>query len=112
MSAINLPKVIIVNTDFGKKPVLPNEICFIRAMGRKSCLNLSDDTEIVVNHNLGSIMEKLTESQFLRCHKSFVINELFVQAFSSKWLFFGKSTYIPIGRHYREFIYRHFQYLK
>ena len=54
----------------------------------------------LVNETISSLAERLEPKQFIRVHKSFVINISNVTAINSKSLFIGKHS-IPIGKAYK-----------
>ncbi len=90
---------LLIQADHKTYRIQPNEILFIEGMREYARYHLSGGEklmELVALKNL----EASLPSQFIRVHKSFIINKNFVKAFEGVSVEIS-SQKIPIGKNYR-----------
>lgn len=71
----NAEGIIVVKT---------SQIVYIEAIGQSSKLFMTDGVEIVSNKNLGWFEKVLSIQDFLRVHRSYLVNLLFVSRINKK----------------------------
>lgn len=81
------------------KKVLLNEIIFLEAFGIYTKVHTIKE-RLVVNENITKLEARLEEFDFLRVHKSFVINTSKIDSFNTSHFTFDKHS-VPIGISYK-----------
>lgn len=76
--------------------VMASEIVYVEGLGNYVNYHLEDGAKIVVYQSLKKCLEELTKD-FIRSHKSFIINKRFVKSYSSENVELPKSTFLPIS---------------
>ncbi len=99
MTSLN---TILVNTQEGKKLIHPDEIICIRARRKKSEITLTTNHKIIANCCLIWFEKNLPGNTFLRSHRSYIINILYVKAFTAYSLIFDHQTSVPMGRQFSD----------
>ncbi len=83
-----------------------SEIAYLKAESNYTRIIMKNNKEYVVSQTLKIIQAKLCKLNFVRIHKSYVINSTIVQGISGgKILLVGTS--IPIGRTYKDALKKH-----
>ncbi len=77
------------------------DILYLHAIGNYTQVHLMDGAKIMVSRTLGHIENQLPDSNFKRCHKSFVINLNEVVAFRDS-IFLSNELEIPVSRRKRK----------
>lgn len=81
MAKIHSLKPIVVKTPLGFDYFNYDEIVLIEALGNCSKIHALNRTNPVrVLHNLAFFERKYCEAKFYRCHKSFIINLIHIEA--------------------------------
>jgi len=91
---------IELKVDKGIKRVHTPDILYVESL-RNYCSIKLVDSEITVLKTLTSIQELLPETQFIRIHRSFLINKQRVNSVSASSIEIN-DTSLPVGRTYRE----------
>jgi DNA-binding LytR/AlgR family response regulator len=81
--------------------VMFDDIRYIESM-REYVYIYTDENKIITKIGLGEI-EKMLGSNFLRIHRSYVINRDKISAFNAEEIFIGKVT-LPIGTNFKKMI--------
>jgi DNA-binding LytR/AlgR family response regulator len=68
-----------------------SDILYIEAQDNYSMLYLVDNDKVIVSRTLKSFEEELNSSGFIRCHKSYMVNGLYIKEYMIK-----KSEFILI----------------
>lgn len=87
-----------------------DEIRWITAEGSYSLIHMTDGRELIVSFHLSVIEKNLPPSDFLRIHRSYIINLNLVDTLSANLLRIGDVS-LPIGREYREKVLDRFIFL-
>ncbi len=75
-------------------------ISYVESIGKKVVLyNISGEKE-EVNMTMNSILEKIQNHGFIRCHKSYIVNASYVTSFNKLECSIKNGITIPIGRKY------------
>lgn len=91
---------IFVNSSLKKVKVLINDIKWIEGLGDYIKV-VTEDANILVLSTMKAFIKKLPENQFLRIHKSYIVNLSKVQQFSSALVEVGGQQ-IPLSRHKKD----------
>lgn len=91
---------LTVKADHKLYKVLYAEIKYIEGMREYVSFHIATG-RITALMSLKSLEEKLPQTQFIRCHKSFIVNKTNVTALESGHLLLGEKR-IPIGQSYKE----------
>lgn len=91
-----------VEIDGCKKEVYLDDIAYIQAEGSYARLRLNNDVGdvIIVSKKLGQIEKELQGTDFVRCHKSYLINMSNIKSVGQQVIMINTDE-IPIGRAYR-----------
>ena len=78
-----------------------SDIMYIEHSGRHTVVHVADhETPFYINCTLQHVAEALPEELFLRCHKSYYVNRLYVSQIKNKSVFLFTNHCIPIGKSY------------
>ncbi|NBA77814.1 hypothetical protein GOQ04_19815 [Emticicia sp. ODNR4P] len=77
-----------------------NDIFYVEAVGTFSNVFLLDQV-ILVKESISSLEERLPSKNFVRLHRSFIINTQKILRISSKEIELNNAKKLPIGRSYR-----------
>jgi DNA-binding LytR/AlgR family response regulator len=91
---------IFVNSSLKKVKVVIDEIKWIEGLGDYVKV-VTENTNILVLSTMKAFIKKLPENQFLRIHKSYIVNLNKVQQFSSALVEVGGKQ-IPLSRHKKD----------
>ena len=94
-------KSLFIKSDKKIIKVMPNSINHIEAYG--NYIKVFTDTMILTPQTLTLFLEKLPDN-FLRIHKSFVINFNAIKLIEGNQIVLQNGTKLPIGKSYRKFI--------
>lgn len=103
----NLPTIanqsIVVNSNKVLHQIIINDILFVEAFGDYIKIRTTEKV-VVVNSALSNFLNELPAEQFVRCHKSFVVNKKLINVVEGNCINIEKYQ-IPIGQKYKsEFI--------
>ena len=78
-----------------------NEIKYIEGMREYVRIHTMDD-KIMTLLSMKSLEEKLPPHQFMRVHRSFIVNLLKINVIERNRIIFDKDVYISVGEQYKE----------
>lgn len=78
----------------------PADIHYIEASGNYAELHLEKETTLV-DHTLSELMESYLGDRFIRIHRSYIINTVYLREYESHQVKVGEET-LPIGKTYRK----------
>jgi DNA-binding LytR/AlgR family response regulator len=87
------------------------DIVYIESLKDYIKIHLDNDTSIVSKYKLGEMEQELSAYQFLRIHRSYIINTSKITAFSSHDIDVENHE-IPIGASYKEAVVLHLDKIK
>lgn len=98
---LNLPSVLKLNSQ--NDIIYPNEIIYIEAMGNYvKVYSVQNDKPAVINITMISLENLLCPYGFIRCHKRFMINGLFVVTIKNNLCSLSNKINIPVGISYQQ----------
>lgn len=84
-----------------KELIRTDEIMIVKGSGQYSDIFLQDGRTITYATNIGTIERQLTDEQFIRVHRSYLINILHVKLQDGQSLEVG-DKFVPIGKTFRD----------
>ena len=94
-------KEIYVKSDYKVIRVSLADIKYIESANEYIKIHLDNQEIITTFLRLKSIMELLPQENFMRVHKSFIVNLNKIQAVDKNRIFLDKKLYIPVGEQYK-----------
>lgn len=105
---LQLNDYIFIKQNYRFIKVTLNDIMFAEADNNYVHL-VTADKKYTVRMSLQQLVEKINYSQFIRVHRSYLVNMGAINTFTDSELQAGKFT-IPIGRNYRDVFIRQFNF--
>ncbi len=93
---------IVVKSGNKHHKIFLKDMVFIESLKDYIQIHLENNTNIVTKYTLADIEKKLMAYNFLRVHRSFIINTAKITAFSSNEIDLNQSNEIPIGASYKD----------
>ncbi len=94
--------VLSVYADRKTHLVKMSNIVYVESAGEYVRLHLADGTSLVTLFRLKNMEASLQSSQFMRVHRSYIINLTYVTGFTKGRVFLSNEEYVPIGENYKE----------
>ncbi|WP_234121015.1 LytR/AlgR family response regulator transcription factor [Clostridium hydrogenum] len=91
-------KFIIAKTSSESIKISYNDIIYIESQGRKVKIHTTYDV-IEYYYRISEIEKELSLSNFFRCHKSFIVNFMYVERYTSKYIILKNSEEIYISKY-------------
>jgi DNA-binding LytR/AlgR family response regulator len=98
------PQSIFVKVDKRKVKVCPEEVLYMESQ-RDYLRMVMPERELKTHMTMSEAEELFFSSDFIRVHRSFLINKNHIESFSAGEIEIGKSV-IPIGRNYKSEVLR------
>ena len=103
LSPMDEDDALFLKTEYKVVRVLTSHINYIEGMSEYLRIHLSDPSKpIVVLLSMKKIEERLGETDFMRIHKSFIINLHHIAEINRSRVVLDDGTEIPIGDSYRD----------
>ena len=87
-----------------------DQIVHLEACGSYCTIHMTEQKEMVISSRLAIVEKVLPASDFIRIHRSHIVNLTHVTALTGNTLSVGKET-LPIGREYRDALLDRFIFL-
>lgn len=94
--------VLSVHADRKTHLVKMSNIVYLESAGEYVRLHLVDGTKLVTLFRLKNMESELQSSQFMRVHRSYIINLLHISGYTKGRVFLSNDDYVPIGENYKE----------
>ncbi|MHA7607827.1 LytR/AlgR family response regulator transcription factor [Elizabethkingia meningoseptica] len=108
----NVPdKFILIKSGIKNHKININDIVYIESLKDYIKINIADGRNITSKYKIGDIQEELHGSNFMRIHRSFIINTMKITAFTSNEIEVN-TIELPIGASYKENVLLYLQTLK
>ncbi len=95
-------EVISVHADRKTHLVKLANIVYLESAGEYVRLHLADGTKLVTLFRLKNMESSLQSSQFMRVHRSYIINLQHISGYTKGRVFLSNEDYVPIGENYKE----------
>ena len=79
-----------------------SNIVYLESAGEYVRLHLADGTKLVTLFRLKNMESSLQSGQFMRVHRSYIINLDYVSSYTKGRAFLSNDDYVPIGESYKE----------
>lgn len=93
---------ISVHADRKTHLVKLSNIVYLESAGEYVRLHMADGAKLVTLFRLKNMESTLQESQFMRVHRSYIINLSYVSGYTKGRVFLMNDDYVPIGESYKE----------
>jgi DNA-binding LytR/AlgR family response regulator len=110
-SDINIPNQIVVNSienkfifvksDYENLKVNIQEVKYIEGLKDYLRINLSNDKFVLTLSNFSSIIEKISNPDFIRVHNSYIVNLNYIKSIQKNRILIGDKR-IPISETYKK----------
>ena len=94
--------VLSVHADRKTHLVKMTNIVYLESAGEYVRLHLVDGTKLVTLFRLKNMESELQSSQFMRVHRSYIINLGHISGYTKGKVFLSNDDYVPIGENYKE----------
>ena len=94
--------VLSVHADRKTHIVKLSNIVYLESAGEYVRLHLADGTKLVTLFRLKNMESSLQSAQFMRVHRSYIINLDYVSGYTKGRVFLTNDDYVPIGDSYKE----------
>ena len=94
--------VLSVHADRKTHLVKMSSIVYLESAGEYVRLHLTDGTSLVTLFRLKNMESELQPSQFMRVHRSYIINLSHISGYTKGRVFLSNDDYVPIGENYKE----------
>lgn len=102
---------ILVKSGIKNYKINTNDIICIESLKDYIKINMTGDKNITSKYKIGDIQQELNQDNFLRIHRSFIINTSKITAFTLNEIEVG-GIEIPIGASYKEDVLLYLETLK
>jgi len=92
---------LFVKSDYRIVRIRFNEIKYIEGMREYVRIHTTDD-KIMTHLSMRALEEKLPPHQFMRVHRSFIVNLSKINVIERNRIVFDKDVYVPVSEQYRE----------
>ena len=83
------------------------EIVYLESEGEYVRLHLADGSAITTLFRLKNMEAALPSEQFMRVHRSYIVNLRSIKAYVKGRVFLNDTEYVPIGENYKEAFQRY-----
>ena len=94
--------VLSVHADRKTHLVKMSNIVYVESAGEYVRLHMADGSNLVTLFRLKNMESELQSSQFMRVHRSYIINLSYVAGYTKGRVFLSNDDYVPIGDNYKE----------
>ncbi|MCM1151485.1 MAG: LytTR family DNA-binding domain-containing protein [Alistipes sp.] len=98
---------ISVKADYKVSLVKIADIVYLESEGEYVRLHLADGSAITTLFRLKNMEAALPSEQFMRVHRSYIVNLRCIKAYVKGRIFLSDTEYVPIGENYKEAFQRY-----
>jgi len=91
-----------VKSDYRVVRIRFNEIKYIEGMREYVRIHLTDSKPVMTLLSMKALEEKLPSRQFMRVHRSYIVNLNRINMIERNRIIFDKNVYIPVSEQYKE----------
>jgi len=99
---------LVLRADYGLVKIAAADILFIEGLDNYLKIHLQNQKPLVIRMTLKTILEKLSEKEFIRVHRSYIVPLNRIEAVRNKIIAIAGEE-IPIGSSYEEHFYALFK---
>ena len=94
--------VLSVHADRKTHLVKLSNIIYLESAGEYVRLHLADGTKLVTLFRLKNMETELQSSQFMRVHRSYIVNLNYVKGYARGRVYLSNDEYVPLSANYRD----------
>ncbi|GAB3246280.1 hypothetical protein GCM10027347_01030 [Larkinella harenae] len=106
-SILRIDNLIFIKHNYQFVKILLEEILLLEADGAYTTI-VTSDRKYAIRLTISALLDRLSEMQLTRVHRSFAVNIKKVEGFSDREITLGKHT-VPLGRQYKQAFIQQFQ---
>ena len=91
---------LTIRADYKLNKIAYDDILYLEGLDDYVKIHLSNGKKITARISMKSILEKLPETQFIRVHRSYIVNTKHVSSIQNKTVFIGEQS-IAVGDTYK-----------
>lgn len=99
---------LVLRADYGLVKIAAADILFIEGLDNYLKIHLQNQKPLVIRMTLKAVLEKLSEKDFIRVHRSYIVPFNRIESVRNKVITIGTEE-IPIGNSYEEPFYALFK---
>lgn len=103
---------ISVKADYKTQLVKIVDIVYLESAGEYIRLHIEGSSTITTLFRLKNMETTLPQDQFLRVHRSYIVNLRRISSYTKGRIFLDNGEYIPLGENYKERFFEYFNNLK
>ena len=97
-----------IKTDYGFKKVYSRDLIYIEAINKKIKL-CTKEGELECRGNLNDIVSNFEKQLFIQCHRSYIVNMIYIEEIYNRDIIMENGARIPISRNkYKEVVDKYF----
>ena len=97
-----------IKTDNGFKKVYSRDLIYIEAINKKIKL-CTKEGELECRGNLNDIVSNFEKQLFIQCHRSYIVNMIYIEEIYNRDIIMENGARIPISRNkYKEVVDKYF----
>ncbi|MEG1405015.1 MAG: LytTR family DNA-binding domain-containing protein [Alistipes sp.] len=93
---------ISVKADYKVSLVKISDIVYLESEGEYVRMHLANNSTITTLFRLKNMETALPAENFMRVHRSYIVNLKYIKSFIKGRIFLGETEYVPIGENYKE----------
>ena len=93
---------LFVKSEYRMVRIRFNEIKYIEGMREYVRIHLVNDKPVMTLLSMKFLEDKLPQHQFMRVHRSYIVNLAKINIIERKRIVFDNDVYIPVGEQYKE----------
>lgn len=95
-------KFLFIKSEYKIVRVNISDIKYVEGMRDYVRIHLINEKPIMALLNMGKLMEHLPENDFMRVHRSYIVNLNKIHTIERNRIVFDKDTYIPVSEKYKD----------
>lgn len=96
---------IVLNSRIGKYVLTHKDIFYIEACGHDLLIHRSlDQKPLTFRMTLNNLYDQLPHDLFVKCHRSFLVNILYIRRITREVITMADGQEISVGKHYRDLV--------
>jgi two-component system LytT family response regulator len=93
---------LFVKSDYRVVRIRFNEIKYIEGMREYVSIHLTDGKPVMTLLSMKALEEKLPSGQFMRVHRSYIVNLNKINVIERNRIVFDEGVYVPVSEQYKE----------
>ena len=98
---------ISVKADYKTQLVKISDIVYLESAGEYVRLHIEGSSTITTLFRLKNMEASLPQENFLRVHRSYIVNLRRISSYTKGRIFLDNGEYIPLGENYKERFFEH-----